>query len=189
MVRAFRPDPVPDAVIDDLIDLARRAPSAGNSQGSDFVVLTGDDVTRLWDVTLPLSRRGDFAWPALLSAPVLIVAVADPRRYLDRYSEADKSTAGLGETESAWAVPYWTIDTAMATMTLLHAAVDRGLGALFFGLFDHTEAVKATFGLPDAVEPIGAVALGYADPGADRPSRSAGRPRRPLDEVIHRGGW
>src|SRR5690606_2202540 len=69
MVRAFTDQPVDPAVVDGLIDLARRAPSAGNSQGWAFVVLEGSDTARYWDVSLPPSRRGSFRWPGLVAAP------------------------------------------------------------------------------------------------------------------------
>lgn len=189
MVRRFTDEPVTPEVVDELIDLARRAPSAGNTQGADFVVLEGAAQTsQYWDLTLPASARDGFPWPGLLDAPVLIIPVGDSSRYLDRYAEPDKARTGLGGDREAWAVPYWQIDCAMAAMTLLHAAVDRGLGALFFGIFAHTPAVKAHFGIPEAADPIGTIALGHPHPDG-RPSRSTRRTRRPLDEVIHRGGW
>src|SRR5918993_947020 len=62
MVRSFDRVPVAPAVVDGLLDLARRVPSAGNSQGVAFVVLEGSDTARLWDVTLPAERRATFRW-------------------------------------------------------------------------------------------------------------------------------
>lgn len=188
MVRAYTSEPVPQVLVDQLLDLARRAPSAGRSQGTHFVVLEGPEQTqRFWDTTLDADRRDSFPWPRLLEAPVIILPVADEQAYLDRYSEADKSRTGLGTSGDAWEMPYWQLDTAMATMTLLHAAVDRGLGALFFGLFDNTDAVCEEFGLPELARPIGAVSLGWPD--EDRKSNSAKRSRLALDAVTHRGGW
>jgi len=190
MVRAYRADPVAPDVVDELIDLARRSPSAGNTQGVHFVVLEGREQTATyWNTTLPAEKRASFPWPRLLEAPVLVLPCGDERAYVKRYGEADKAHTGLGASADAWAMPYWHIDTAMATMTLLHAAVDRGLGALFFGIFDHEEAVAALTNLPAGVRPIGAVAIGWPDPDEDRPSRSTTRGRRPLSEVLHRGGW
>ena len=110
----------------------------------------------------------------------------DADAYVERYRESDKLEAGLG-THDAWTIPYWHVDTAMATMILLHAAVDAGLGALFFGLFEHEPAVAQALGLPEAVRPIGTVAIGWS--AADRPSRSAGRGRPPPDTIVHRGHW
>jgi len=189
MVRNYAQRAVEPELIDGLIDLARRAPSAGNSQGASFVVLEGPDQTaRYWTTTLAPERREAFPWPGLLHAPVLVLPLADERAYVARYGEPDKARSGLGVDAAAWPIPYWQIDCAMATMTLLHAAVDVGLGALFFGVFEHEAAVCAEFGIPAGVRPIGAITVGWpAD--EQRPSKSAGRPRRELADVIHRGGW
>jgi nitroreductase len=188
MVRAFDPEqPLAPGVVDDLVALACRAPSAGNTQGWHFVVLEGADTHRFWDVSLPADRRAGFAWPGLLDAPVLVCPVADPSAYVDRYAEADKAATGLGAGVEAWAQPYWLTDTAFATMQLLLAVVDAGLGACFFGLFGREPQVRAALGIPDGMVPLGMVALGH--PRADRPGRSAGRRRRGPSEVIHRGGW
>jgi nitroreductase len=188
MVRSFAPSPVDGEVVDRMIDLARRSPSAGYSQGVDFIVLQGEGETaRFWGVS---AVRGywESVYPGVLRAPVLVLPVADRDAYLRRYSEPDKAAAGL-QAASAWPVPYWLTDAAMATMVLLLAAVDEGLGALLFGLFRGTDVeMLERLGVPQGHELIGAVALGYpADAG---PSGSAAaRPRRPLSDVIHRGGW
>jgi nitroreductase len=188
MVRAFTDEPVAPEALERVLDLANRAPSAGNSQGWHFVVLDGPDQTRrFWDITLSTERRTSFRWPGLLNAPVLVVPLADADRYLARYSEPDKATTGLGDGEDAWPVPYWVVDTSFATMTLLHAVVDEGLGALFFGIFRNEDALLAELGVPEGLRPIGAIAIGH--PAPDEPGRSEARPRRPLDEVVHRGGW
>jgi nitroreductase len=190
MVRSFRPDPVDPAALDRILDAGRRAPSAGHSQGWAFVVLEGPDQTaRYWDVTLPAERRAGFAWPGLLVAPVLVLPCAVPAAYVARYGEPDKARTGLGAGAEAWAVPYWFVDTGMAAMAMLLRTVDEGLGACFFGLFDHEPAVKAALGIPDEVRPIGTIAIGHPDAGDDRVGRSAPRGRRDVDEVVHRGGW
>jgi len=190
MARAFEARPVPPDVLDRVLDLARRVPAAGNTQGLDLVVLEGSEQTaRYWDASLPAERRGAFPWPRLLDAPVLIVPVGDPAAYVDRYAEPDKARTGLGEGLGAWPVPYWYVDTAFAAMVALLAAVDEGLGALFFGQFEHEAAVKAALGIPVDRRPVGTIALGYAAAESDRPSVSAQRPRRPLDDVVHRGRW
>ena len=188
MVRAFTDEPVDPALVDRLLDMARRAPSAGNSQGWHFVVLEGPEQTaRFWDVTLPPERRAGFRWPGLLAAPVIVVPLADAAAYVERYAEPDKATTGLGAGADTWPVPYWVVDTAFATMTLLHGVVDAGLGALFFGIFRNEAELLAELGVPEGIRPIGAVAIGH--PAPDEPGRSADRPRRPAADVVHRGGW
>jgi nitroreductase len=189
MVRAFEPRPVPPEVLDRILTAAASAPSAGNSQGTDLVVLEGPDQTaRYWDVTLPAEHRPAFRWPGLLTAPVLVIPVANPGAYLERYSEPDKAASGLGEAEDRWPVPYWQIDTAFAAMLALLAAVDESLGALFFGIFFHEAELVQALGVPEGHRPIGTIALGYAA-GGDRPSASLRRGRRPFDEIVHRSGW
>ena len=187
MVRAFDRRRVDPALVDELIDLARRAPSAGNTQPCAFVVLEGTDTARLWDVTLPPERRTGFRWQQLLDAPVVIVPVVDPGAYVRRYAEQDKAATGLGAGADAWEVPYWWVDGGMAVHGLLLAAVDAGLGALFFGLFAHERAALDALGVPADQRALGAVALGW--PAPDEPGRSAGRPRPRLTDVVHRGGW
>ena len=98
--------------------------------------------------------------------------------------------AGASDRTEAWPAPYWTIDAAMAVMTLLLAAEDAGLGALFFGVF-HGEARSApALGVPEHLELLGAIALGWPlEDGATPVGASARRPRRRSAEIIHRGGW
>ena len=189
MTRAFAPDPIDPAVVDDLVDLASRAPSAGKTQGWHVVVLEGpEQVARYWDITLPADKRASFRWRHLLDAPVLMIPLADPSAYVERYAEPDKARTGLGAGADAWPAPYWTIDTSMAVMTLLLAAEDRGLGALFFGVFQREAEVRAEFDIPDALEIIGAIALGRPREG-DEPGRSSTRTRRSADQIIHRSRW
>jgi len=187
--RSFTAQLLAPGLLDDLVDRARRTPTAGNCQGVEFLVLEGDDVARYWDVTLIAGRRADFPWPGLLAAPALVVPWGVADRYLARYSESDKAAAGLGGSVGDWTVPYWLTDAAFAAMALQLLAVEAGLGCCFFGLFGHEEAVAERFGVPEGARAVGAVAIGHPDPGAARSSGSAGRNRRPLDEVLHRGAW
>ena len=187
MVRAFHDRPVDPAVVDRLLDLARRAPSAGFTQGTEFLVLEGPDQTAAyWDTTLPIERRATFPWPRLLDAPVLILPMSSRDAYLDRYAEPDKGWTD--RDPKRWPVPYWHVDAGFAVQTLLLAAVDAGLGALFFGIFEGLPALREAFGIPEHFTPVGTVALGYAADD-DRPSASLKRGRRAFDEVVHRGRW
>ncbi len=188
MVRAFLDDPVDPAVIESCVDLATRSPSAGRSQGWNIIALEGDATERYWSVALPEAKRATFAFPGLLDAPFLAIVAADPGAYLDRYSESDKSSTGLGASRDAWPAPYWTIDASFATMTFLLALEDAGLGALFFA-HAAEDAVRHVFGIPAEVQILGMIAAGHADVTRDRRGRSASRPRRGADQVIRRGRW
>jgi nitroreductase len=188
MVRAYLDQPVDAALLDDLLDTARRAPSAGNTQPWEFLVLRGVEADRYWSVTMPdPEARARFRWQGLLRAPVLVVPYVRPAAYPERYAEADKAGTGLGADVDAWAVPYWWVDGGAVVQNLLLAATAAGLGACLFGQFDHEPAVRAAFGVPDGWRALGTVALGW--PAPDEPGRSQRRPRPPLDEVVHRGFW
>jgi nitroreductase len=188
MVRAFTPEPLSPGTIERLVDLARRAPSAGNSQGWAFVALEGTEQTaRYWDATLPEDRRAGFRWPGLLAAPALVVVLVRPDAWVERYAEADKAPTGLGAGLDAWSVPYWWVDGGMAVEHVLLGAVEAGLGACFFGLFDHEPAVLAALGVPDGWRAVGTVALGH--PAPDDPGRSASRPRHQVPDILHKGRW
>jgi nitroreductase len=191
MTRSFKADPLPDGMLEQFVDLANRAPSAGKTQGWHLVALEGDQTARFWDITLPPMRRGRFKWQGLLEAPVILLPFADAKAYVDRYSEQDKSATGLGVGTEAWPAPYWTIDTAMSIMILLLAAEDAGIGALFFGVFKGERELRQALGVPHGLELLGALALGYpADPAkSEGYGTSADRPGRPPELVIHRGGW
>lgn len=189
MCRSFRSDPVDPTLIDTLVDLAVRSPSAGKTQGWHLVVLEGRETERFWQHAFPPQRREGFRWPGLFDAPVLALPLADPAAYVARYGEPDKSATGLGGGADAWPTPYWTVDASMAVMTLLHAAEDHGLGALLFAVFNGAEAVRDELGIPADLQLLGAVALGWPDDTAPASGASARRPRRTPAEVIHRGRW
>ncbi|HEV8535966.1 MAG TPA: nitroreductase family protein [Candidatus Limnocylindria bacterium] len=186
MVRSFEDRPVPHELVERMLANALRAPSAGFSQGWGFLVLEGKDATaRYWDALWPSERRDGWQWPDLFNAPVLIVCLSNKMVYLRRYSEPDKGWDDMDERR--WPVPYWDVDTGMAALLALLTAVDAGLGAVFFGVFDQAR-LRQTFGIPDEYTAVGAIAVGYAKPG-DRPSPSLKRGHRPAADVVRRGRW
>lgn len=193
MTRAFEDRPIAPELLDELVDLASRAPSAGKTQGWHLIVLEGEQTERFWDATLPVVRRDSFRWQRLLSAPVIALPLADSKAYVDRYAEPDKAQTGLGTGPGAWPVPYWTIDASMSVMTLLLAAQNAGLGALFFGVFRGERELRQTLAIPPWLELLGAIALGYPlqDPSGDiaGPGASTSRRRRGAAQIIHRGRW
>lgn len=194
MTRAFSPRCVEPELLDRLVDLASRAPSAGKTQGWHLLVVEGERVAEFWNTTFPVERRREFRWPQLFDAPVITIAFGDPDAYVRRYGEPDKASTGLGAGVSAWTTPYWTVDTSFAVMTLLLAAEDAGLGALFFGLFNGADDLRRRFGVPEHLQLIGAVALGWprdelAMSRTVSKGVSASRRRRTPAEIIHRQRW
>jgi len=187
MVRAFLPQPLSPSLIAQVLAPATRGPSAGHAQGLTLLVLDQGAQQRYWDTTLPAERRSTFPWPGLLDAPVLVVVAVDPEAYVARYAETDKSASGLGAGADAWSQPLWFVDAGMAAMAILYSAADAGLGACFFGVFDHEAPLRAALEVPEHIRLVGTIALGIADPERDRPSTSVARPRR--DDVVRFGRW
>jgi nitroreductase len=187
MVRTYDPDrPVPPEVTGRLLDHAIRAPSAGFSQGWGFLVLQRpEDRARFWAATSGPDGAG--RWLAgMRRAPLIVVAHSHKDAYLDRYAEPDKGWAD--RDEARWPVPYWHIDAGMAALLILLTAVDEGLGACFFGIPPEVTAdYRTAFGVPEALDPIGAITVGYA--AEDWRSPSLDRGRRGVDQVVHHGRW
>ena len=83
-------------------------------------------------------------------------------------------------------MPYWDIDTGMASLLVLLGAVDEGLACCFFGVpADAHSAVKAALGIPARLNIVGVISLGYGAP--DQRSPSLRRGRRGLDDVLSYG--
>ena len=192
MVRAFSSEPVDPAVADRVLATANRAPSAGFSQGYALLVL--DEPARLapfWELMATYHDDVAGAGPSfdpVIRAPLVVVPLSCKDIYLDRYARADKGWTD--RDESRWPVPYWDIDTGFMALLMLLAAVDEGLGALFFGIPPALIGqFRDLFGVPAQYLPIGAVAIGHPDPAADKGGSSRVIRRRSLDELVHRGSW
>jgi nitroreductase len=189
MVRSFDDQPLDTELVDALVADTLRAPSAGNTAGTAWLVLTEPTPrAQYWELTTTDEwRQRSRRWPGLSRAPVVALSLACPAAYLARYAEADKSGAGLDQA-AAWPVPYWFGDAAFATMTLFLRAADEAIGTCFLGNFRGEAAVLAAFGVPDGWRLFGSVLLGHPD-GHDHRSASLDRPRPTAAERLHRNRW
>jgi len=191
MVRDFAARHVPDALIVELVDLARRAPSAGNTQAVKFVLLNEPTlVDRYWNTTMNAEKRSDFRWQGLLKAPALILLTTEPEAYLRRYSEPDKRRTGRGSGVGRWPVPYWWVDAGAVAQNLLLLCSEAGLGACLFGPFDHEPALIEEFDLDPLSRIVATIATGYpkdpSNPNTDSLGRSATRERPSIADILIR---
>jgi len=161
-VRRFQEKDVPQELITQLIDAARWAPSAGNLQPWEFVVVRDPELKKAL-------ARAALNQMFIAQAPVVIVVCADEIRSGSVYGPRGSTL-------------YCIQDTAAATQNLLLAAHALGLGACWVGAFSEDE-VRRVLGIPLGVRPVAIVPVGYP---AERP-----RPprRRELGEIIHHEGF
>jgi nitroreductase len=185
MVRHFRDEPIPEAVLLRILDLARHGPSAGYTQGQDFILVTDQQARR---AVAQLAGEESYVQggfhPFISGAPALIVPCTNEAAYHRRYREADKLMEDGSEID--WPVPYWFMDAGCAVMIILLGAVNEGLAAGFAGVWD-LDALRRLLGIPAEVMPMGVIPLGY--PAPDKRSASLKRGRRPVENSIHRERW
>jgi nitroreductase len=188
MVRKFDQRPLERELLDRILESARHAPSAGFSQGFDFVVLDEPHlVSRFWELT----DDPEFPNPpefAASAATVIVLPLANKAAYLERYSRPDKIAFGLTD-ETRWPVKFWETDTAMAIMLILLAATDLGLGALYFGITHGEQTLLRELGVPEGHKLLGVIGLGHraSDEVVDL-TRFKER-RRQFDDMVHRDKW
>ena len=190
MIRKFEQKPIPEGVLSRVLETARHAPSAGFSQGFDFVVLTKpEELDWFYRTTDDPSDPDAYPGREPAHAPACIVLPYENKRaYLDRYSQPDKIQFGMDKAEN-WPVPFWTVDTAMAMLLILLAAVDQGLGAWYFGITRGEAEVQRELGVPPDCKLLGVIALGYPSP-EDKPRGSMlSRRRRAFESMFHFGRW
>jgi nitroreductase len=158
MVRAFRPDPVPEELIQKLLRSAVRAPSAGNLQAWEFIVVQEPETKR---------RLAEAAVQQMFvaEAPVVIVTCRNMERNAGKYG-------GRGRDF------YNFIDASFASLMILLAAHNEGLGACFVGAYLDNE-VSRILGLPEHACPLGIIPIGWPAEAATVTERM------PLAEVVH----
>ena len=159
-VRQYKPDPVPDDDLNRIAEAGWRAPSAKNRQPWDFVVVT--DHAQLQELSTVWRGAGHIASAPAAIALVVPVPPDDRRLITDTY------------------------DIGQATMAMMIAATDLGIGTGHSSVGDQEKA-RAILGVPD--HHLVAFLLGIGYP-ADRPLTLIRKPnRRPFAEVVHHGRW
>lgn len=149
-VRAYKPDPVPTALLEEVLRAGTYAPTGGGRQSPVLVAVTDkaarDEISRLNAAVMGKDTDPYYG------APVLVLALADP------------------------ASSTWVEDASCALENMMLAAHALGLGSVWVHrereIFD-SEAGKAllrTWGLPETLRGVGSIALGYASGPAPAPA-------------------
>jgi nitroreductase len=159
-IHHFSPEPVSDENLRKLLEAARWAPSAGNLQPWEIIIITSDeDRNKLVDSL----KMKDF----MRSAPLILVFCADLDRSSARYAERGSSL-------------YAIQDTAAAIQNVLLTATGLGLGSGWVGHFDD-DATASLFKLPPNVRPMALIMIGKSAENPEPP------PRREIEDFTHIG--
>lgn len=183
-IRRYQPDPVPQALIEQMLTAATWAPSAHNRQPWRFAVMTQPAAKKKLAAAMGAKLRADLAadglppdliekdaarsYQRLTSAPLLILlclTMADMDAYPDKQRQ-----------QNEWLMAVQS--TALAGQNLLLAAHDLGLGACWMcaPLFA-PDVVRQTLDLPDDWEPQALITVGY-------PAETRQKTRHPLNTRV-----
>jgi nitroreductase len=138
-IRKFNKTPVCEKDIEDILKAAMAAPSAGNSQCWEFIVI--NDRNKLNEIPKihPHAQM-------VLESPIAILVCADinMEKYKDR----------------------WPLDCSAASQNILLAVHSKGLGAVWVGIYPEESRMKSItelFNLPDNIKPVSLIPIGYPD--------------------------
>lgn len=163
-VRKYRSDPVPDDLIVQCIDAARRAPSWANTQTARFVAVKDPAIREALSATL---RHNNPASQACLAAPCVVCLVAQ------------RGVAGIRQGNPVTDKGDWFMfDAGLAMDHLTLIARSLGLGTVIVGAFDAKKAEEA-LGVPEGYSVVAITPLGYFD---ESPPPT---PRKPLSDVLY----
>jgi nitroreductase len=154
-IRKYKPDPIPEAILKNILDAGRIAPSAKNYQPWRFIVVKDPDKKKQ---IVAASRNQQFVG----EAAVIVVGCA----------LVDTAWGRMGGYMSSWSV-----DLTIALDHIILAAVNEGLGTCWIGAFDEAE-VKRILHIPDPVRVLALTPVGYPD---DTPPE---RGRKSADEIL-----
>lgn len=155
-VRAYRPDPVEDEKLEQVLEAGRVAPSACNIQPWVFIVVRDPDQRKRLEAVYPRS------W---FSAAPVVIAVC-----------CDKGAAWVRRKDGK---VHGDIDAAIAVDHMTLCATDLGLGTCWVCAFD-PDAAREVLGLPPHIEPVAFLPLGYP---ADQ---AGVKRRKAIEEIVHK---
>lgn len=159
-VRHYIDRAVPEEMVFKLLDAARWAPTGGNLQPWEFILVRNqENRERLVDATfLGYMTKTGKPQKWILEAPLIIAVCANAKAVIARYGYGE-----LGRTNVL-------MDVAAAIENLLLAAVDLGLSACWISGFDHEKVVRI-LKVPESVKTLALVPVGYTDRIPARPPR------------------
>lgn len=160
-IRRFKKNDISDKIVKEILYLGNLAPSAGNLQARDFIIVRDE---RIKQELVRAALYQDF----IAEAPVVIVVCANLER-IAPYGIRGKTL-------------YCIQDASAAIQNILLAIHSKGLAACWIGAFNENEASNI-LQLPKHIRPVAIIPIGYADEIPMTP------PHIEIDDLIHYEGW
>lgn len=157
-IRKYTAKEVSEDQIEVMLKAAMYAPSASNQQPWHFIVIKDRNI---------------------------LDKIAEVHPYAKMLTQAALAILVCGDEERELSKGYWVVDCSAATQNILLAAHDLGLGAVWLGVHPREERkneVKKIFDLPQNIQPMSIISIGYPDEEKETPDRF--KPER-----IHYNAW
>ncbi|MEF8875056.1 MAG: nitroreductase family protein [Candidatus Thermoplasmatota archaeon] len=161
-VRSFTGEEIPKEEILEIIEIGHMAPSAGNRQARDFIVVKDEkEKGRLVE--------NAYGQSFIEEAPWVVVVCANKERSAERYGKRGREL-------------YSIQDASAAVQNMLLAVVDKGYAAVWIGAFDE-EKTANQLDIPGGVRPVALIPIGVPAESPKEP------PKMDIEELVHRGSW
>lgn len=141
-VRKYKPEPVNDSIITNILKAGMAAPTAANQQAWHFVVITNQE--------LKDTISASFRWTKMVRDCAFAVVVCGD---MDKLFDGDHENGG-----------FWTLDCSAASENMLLAAHALGLGGVWCGIYPEEDRIATLSGilnLPSNLRPINILSFGY----------------------------
>ncbi|MDO8491659.1 MAG: nitroreductase [Dehalococcoidia bacterium] len=203
-IRAFKPDPLPRALLEKVMEISLHSPSGSNMQPWSFVVVGGEQMEEMKQALVERTRSGA-QWAADFPLPAPDGVLRERRRkvmgqmydslgiarhdqagkdrwweVMDRFFEAPNGIILCLEKSL---MPFHLIDAGLILQTLMLAAHNYGLGTcvIYRGVI-YPDILRKMFDIPDSKVLVSAVAIGY--PNAKAPVNQFRSSREPMDSLV-----
>ena len=157
-IRKYKREDIDDEIIDKIIEAGVWAPSAGNLQSWEVIIVKDPEIKGQLAVACYIREF-------IAEAPVVLVICAHKIKSEMTYGERGQEL-------------YCIQDAACATQNMLLMIHNLGLGACWNGAFDE-DSVSSFLGIPDGVRPVAIITVGYPDEKPTAP------PREEIEDFIH----
>lgn len=168
-IRKYKSDPIPQAVLHEILVAGSRASTTGNMQVYSMIVTTEPEIkSQLWEA--------HFKQPMTKQAPVVVTFCADFNRF-NKWCTLRGAKPGYDNFLSFTTA---AIDALLASQNVALEAQEHGLGICYLGTTTYmAQKIIDILNLPTGVVPVTTVVLGYPDETPELTDRL------PLDAVVH----